>query len=165
MCCTGLQDSGFNLFSLPNDFWAVGPGLVMPLFEGGLRDAEEQAAVAAFDLSLAHYRETVLDAFEEVEDALSERRLLRVETHQEDDALQAARRTLSMDMALYRDGATNFLDVVVAQTEELQSEQAAVDLRTRQVQASLSLVRALGGGWRVGDLPSFKGGSLLRASR
>ena len=152
----GLQDTGFNLFSLPNDFWAVGPGLMMPLFEGGLRDAEESAAVAAYRLAAAHYRGVVLGAFEEVEDSLAQRRTLAQESAQEDQAVQAARQTLGMDMNLYRDGATNFLDVVVAQAAELQSEEAAVDVRTRRLQADLSLIRALGGGWSRGDLPDFK---------
>ena len=160
----GLQDTGFNLFSLPNDFWAVGPGLVMPLFEGGLRRAEEAASVAVYRQTAAHYRETVLDAFQQVEDALAQRRFLAKEAAQEDSALQAARRTLEMDNTLYRDGATNFLDVVVAQAEELRSEQAYVDLRTRQRQADLSLIRALGGGWRRRDLPNFKAHTLQTAA-
>jgi NodT family efflux transporter outer membrane factor (OMF) lipoprotein len=151
----GLQDTGFNLFSLPNDFWAVGPGLMMPVFEGGLRRAEEAAAIAAYHQAEAHYRSVVLDAFQQVEDALAQRRLLAQEATQEDRAVQAARQTLSMDNTLYHDGATNFLDVVVAQAAELQSEQADVDLRTRRVQADLTLIRALGGGWRRADLPDF----------
>ena len=160
----GLQDTGFNLFSLPNDFFAVGPGLVMPLFEGGLRNAEAAATVAAYHGAVAQYRATVLSAFQEVEDALAERRLLAEESTQEESALQAARRTLGMDMNLYRDGATDFLDVVVAQTTELQSEQADVDLRTRQFHADFSLIRALGGGWRAQDLPDFRH-NLLQAAK
>jgi NodT family efflux transporter outer membrane factor (OMF) lipoprotein len=151
----GLQDTGFNLFSLPNDFFAVGPGLVMPLFEGGLRRAEQAAAVAAYREAAAQYRATVLGAFQDVEDSLAQRRLLADESAQEDSALRAARRTLGMDMNLYRDGATDFLDVVVAQATELQSEQMDVDLRTRRLHADLSLIRALGGGWRRKDLPDF----------
>ena len=153
----GLQDTGFQLFSLPNDFWALGPGLALPLFEGGLRRAEEAAAVAQFRLAEARYRQAVLTAFQDVEDALSQRRLLGEETGQEDAAVDAARQTVTMTTNLYKDGATSFLDVVVAQTAELQSEQAATDLRTRRVQADVELVRALGGGWNVGDLPDFKG--------
>jgi NodT family efflux transporter outer membrane factor (OMF) lipoprotein len=160
----GLQDSGFNMFSLPDQFWALGPGLALPLFEGGLRHAEEAAAVAAYRLALANYRGTILGAFQEVEDALSQQRLLAVENEQEGRALQAARQTLNSDTTLYKDGATNFLDVVVAQEAELQSEQADVDLRTRRAQADLSLVRALGGGWTVHDLPDFKHGPMLEAT-
>jgi outer membrane protein TolC len=159
----GLQDTGFSLFSLPNQFWALGPGIAMPLFEGGLRRAEQAAAIAAYRLALANYRATVLGAFQEVEDALSQQRLLAAENQQEGRALAAARQTLSADTNLYNDGATNFLDVVIAQAEELHSEQADVDLRTRRAQADLALVRALGGGWKVQDLPDFKHGPLLEA--
>ncbi len=145
----GMQDTGFNLFSLPNDFWAVGPGLAMPLFEGGLRHAEERAAIATYRLAAAQYRATVLNAFQDVEDALAQRRDLAKEASDEDTALQAARRTLTMDMALYRDGAANFLDVVIAEAAELGAEQAAVELRTRRAAADVALVRALGGGWQA----------------
>jgi NodT family efflux transporter outer membrane factor (OMF) lipoprotein len=152
----GLQDTGFNLFSLPNDFWAIGPGLALPLFEGGLRRAEEAAAVAQFKLAEARYRQTVLRAFQDVEDALSQLRLLAEEAGHLDAAVRAAQQTVTMTTNLYRDGAISSLDLVVAQTSELQSEQAATDLRTRRVQAAVALIRALGGGWNVRDLPSFR---------
>jgi NodT family efflux transporter outer membrane factor (OMF) lipoprotein len=161
----GLQDTGFNLFSLPNDFWAIGPGLAMPLFEGGLRRAEAGAAIAAYQRAAANYRATVLDAFQEVEDSLARQRLLGTEAQQENQAVLAARRTLAMDMNLYRDGAANFLDVVIAQAAELQSEQAAADLRTRRAQADLALVRALGGGWTASDLPAFGQETVAQARR
>lgn len=154
----GLQDTGFNLFSLPNDFWAIGPGLTMPLFEGGLRTAEEDAAIAQYRLAVAQYRGTVLGAFQDVEDALSQIRILADEAAQEQLAVEAAQRTTAMTMALYKDGATSYLEVVVAQTAELQSEETATGLRTRRVQADLDLIRALGGGWDVRMLPSFKRG-------
>jgi outer membrane protein TolC len=143
----GLQDTGLNVFNLPDDFWAIGPGLAMPVFEGGLRDAEEAAAMAQFHLAEARYKETVLGAFQDVEDALSQQRLLAQETTQLNAALEAAQQTEATATNLYRDGATNFLDVVVAQAAALQAEQAAADLRTRRVQAGVELVRALGGGW------------------
>jgi NodT family efflux transporter outer membrane factor (OMF) lipoprotein len=152
----GLQDTGFNLFSLPNDMWAFGPGLALPLFEGGLRDAEEGAAIAAYQRSVADYRSTVLAAFQQVEDALSQRRLLAGEAGLEAEAVAAARRTVTMTTNLYKDGATSFLDVVVAQTEELKAEQTASSLRTRRLQASVALVRALGGGWTKQDMPALK---------
>jgi NodT family efflux transporter outer membrane factor (OMF) lipoprotein len=149
----GLQDSGFGLFSLPNELWAVGPGLAMPLFEGGLRDAQEAAAIAAYKEAVGQYRATVLGAFQEVEDDLSQIRLLTGELREEDAAVTAARHTVTMTMNLYRDGATSFLDVVVAQTAELQAEQKAADLRARREEASVGLVRAIGGGWSRADLP------------
>jgi outer membrane protein TolC len=152
----GLQDSGFNLFSLPNDMWAFGPGLALPLFEGGLRDAEEDAAIAAYQHSVASYRGTVLGAFQQVEDALSQRRLLEGEAREVREAVAAARRTVTMTTNLYKDGATSFLEVVVAQTEELRAEQNEVGLRTRILQANVALIRALGGGWTQKDLPALK---------
>ncbi len=152
----GLQDSGFNLFSLPNDLWSVGPGLALPLFEGGLRHAQEAAAIGAYQEAAGHYRATILAAFQEVEDALSQIRLLATEAAQEDAAVAAAKQTVRMTTSLYQDGATNFLEVVVAQTAELQAEQDAVDLRTRRAQSAISLIRALGGGWTRDDLPAGK---------
>jgi NodT family efflux transporter outer membrane factor (OMF) lipoprotein len=153
----GLQNTGFNIFSLPNDLWAIGPGVALPVFEGGLRDAEEAAALAAYRRTAAAYKGAVVAAFQEVEDALSQRRLLAEESRQEAEAVDAARRTVGMSDTLYQDGATNFLDVTVAQAAELQSEQALADLRTRRAQASIDLVRALGGGWTEADLPPLKG--------
>jgi NodT family efflux transporter outer membrane factor (OMF) lipoprotein len=152
----GFQNTAINPFSLPDELWSIGPGFVMPLFEGGLRNAEEAAAVAAYRLALGQYRQTVLTAFQEVEDALAQLRLLGQEFQQEQAAVAAAQRTLSMTTNLFKDGATNFLDVVIAQTSELQSEQALADLRTRRVEAAVALVRALGGGWTRQDLPGEK---------
>ncbi len=152
----GLEATGFNIFSLPNDFWAVGPGLVLPLFEGGLRHAEEAAAIGAYRLAVANYRATVLAAFQDVEDNLALLKYLGQEQQEQDAAVAAAQRTLAMAMALYKDGATNFLDVVVAQTAALQAEEAATSLRTRRLQASIELIRALGGGWTRQDLPPAK---------
>jgi NodT family efflux transporter outer membrane factor (OMF) lipoprotein len=143
----GLQDTGFNMFSLPDSFWSVGPGLTLPLFEGGLRTAEVEASVAAYRQAVAAYRQTVLNAFGEVEDQLAVLHYLGTEQQQQDAAVQAAQQTLTIAMNLYKDGATNFLDVVVAQTAELQAEQLALDLHTRRVLASVALIRALGGGW------------------
>ncbi len=161
----GFQDTGFNLFSLPNDIWTVGPGIALPLFEGGLRDAEEAAAIAANRQAAANYRATVLTAFQQVEDELSQQRLLGVEMQQEAAAVTAARQTVTMTMNLYKDGAINFLDVVVAQTAELLAEQTLVDLRTRRMNASVQLVRDLGGGWDLSDLPAEKKlGSLKRGT-
>ena len=152
----GLVAPSFNIFSLPDDFWAVGPGLALPLFEGGLRHAEEAAAIGAYKLAVANYRETVLTAFQEVEDNLALLKYLGQEQQQQDAAVTAAQQTLAMAMNLYRDGATNFLDVVVAQTAALQAEEAATSLRTRRLQASVDLIRALGGGWTRQDLPPAK---------
>ncbi len=147
----GLQDTGFNMFNLPDSFWSVGPGLTLPLFEGGLRHAEVNAAVASYRQAVAAYKATVLDAFSDVEDQLALLRWLGDEQRNEDAAVASAKQTLTMAMNLYRDGATTFLDVVTAQTAELLAERNALDIRTRRVVASVTLIRAMGGGWQRGD--------------
>ncbi len=148
----GLQDTGFNMFNLPDSYWSVGPGLTLPLFEGGLRHAEVNAAVASYRQAVASYKATVLDAFSDVEDQLALLRWLGDEQLHEDDAVVSAKQTLNMAMNLYRDGVTSFLDVVTAQTAELLAERNAVDIRTRRVTASVALIRAMGGGWQRSDL-------------
>jgi NodT family efflux transporter outer membrane factor (OMF) lipoprotein len=148
----GLQDTGFNMFNLPDSFWTVGPGLTLPLFEGGLRTAEVEAAKAAYRQAAAAYKETVLGAFGDVEDQLALLHWLGEEQAQENAAVADASKTLTMAMALYKDGATNFLDVVTAQTAELQAERNALDIKTRRVVATVALIRALGGGWQRTEL-------------
>jgi NodT family efflux transporter outer membrane factor (OMF) lipoprotein len=152
----GFQNTAVNPFSLRDELWSLGPGLAMPLFEGGLRHAELAAALAAYRQTVGEYRQTVLTAYQQVEDALAALHWLGQETRQEQAAVDAARHSVQMATNLYKDGATSFLDVVVAQTAELQSEQALADLRTRRMQAAVSLVRALGGGWSIQDLPDAK---------
>ena len=151
----GFQDTGFNLLSLPNDFWAVGPGLVLPLFEGGLRRAQEAAAVAAYQLAVANYKETVLGAFRDVEDNLALLRYLGEEEQFENTAVAAAKQTVAASMSLYTDGAISYLEVVTAEQAELQAEQTVIGLHARRMAASVGLVRALGGGWKRSDLPNL----------
>jgi NodT family efflux transporter outer membrane factor (OMF) lipoprotein len=151
----GFQDTGeAALISTPYTFWTVGPQMVMPLFEGGLRRAQEAAANATLRAAGEGYRAVVLTAFQQVEDSLSNLRILARELQQEQAAEQAAEHAEQMAMSLYRDGATNFLDVVVAQTATLRAQQTALSLQTRELQASVQLVRALGGGWSTQDLPT-----------
>jgi NodT family efflux transporter outer membrane factor (OMF) lipoprotein len=152
----GLADTGFDLFTLRDSFWSLGPGVALPLFEGGLRHAELAAALAAWRITVAEYRGTVLDAFTEVEDQLSLLHWLGEEQTSEDAAVQASRQTLDMAMNLYREGASSYLEVVTAQTAELDAERAALALHTRRLQASVALIRALGGGWSRGDLPRLQ---------
>ena len=153
----GLEDTGFNLFGAPNDLWALGPGLFLPVFEGGLRRAQEAAAVAAYELAVANYKQTVLTAFQDVEDELSLLRLLGEEEKSENAAVKAAKQTVAISLSLYKDGAISYLEVVTAQESELQAEQTSIELHTRRMEASVGLIRALGGGWELSDLPDMKG--------
>ncbi|HEX2941746.1 MAG TPA: efflux transporter outer membrane subunit [Rhodopila sp.] len=150
----GFQNTGeLALLSTPYTFWTVGPQLAMPIFEGGLLQAQEDAAKAAFREAGESYRGVVLKAFQQVEDSLSNLRILRQELKQEEAAARSAQRAADMSMSLYRDGATSYLEVVVSQTAALQAEQTVLSLETRELQASVDLVRALGGGWSRKDLP------------
>lgn len=159
----GLMASSFNIFSLPDSFWALGPGLTLPLFEGGLRRAEESAAVEAYKLAVANYRGTVLTAFQEVEDSLAQIEFLGREARDEEAAAAAAQKTEQVSGELYKDGATSYLEVVTAQTAALQAERAVADLLARRLEASVALIRALGGGWTEHNLPDTKGLSVAQA--
>ena len=109
-----------------------------------------------FNVSTADYRNTVLTAFQEVEDALAQLHYYGVEGADDQRALAAAQRTLDMSMALYQDGAANFLEVVVAQESLLGTQQLLLQLQTQYLQAGVRLVRALGGGWSRDDLPKLE---------
>jgi len=145
----GFQTSGWaqELLTAPNAFWSLGPQLAMALFDGGRRRAGVAAAQAAFDQAAAGYRGAVLRAFQQVEDQLALLNRLAEEAQQEKEALDAARRAETLAMNLYHQGAATYLEVVSAQAAALQAERSTIVLKQRRLQASVDLVRALGGGW------------------
>ncbi|WP_284320586.1 efflux transporter outer membrane subunit [Dyella acidisoli] len=144
----GFQDTGAgNLLTLGNRFWSLGPLAVLPLFDAGLRRAKVDQAKAEFDAASANYRQTVLDAFRQVEDDLVLLRDLGVEMEQEEQAAASAQQTMTIATNRYREGIVNYLDVVTAQTAALSAQRNAETIRTRRLQASVDLIRALGGGW------------------
>jgi NodT family efflux transporter outer membrane factor (OMF) lipoprotein len=144
----GFQNTGLgNLLAIGNRFWALGPLATLDLFDGGLRRAKVREAHAEFAQASADYRQTVLGAFREVEDDLVLLRDLGIEAGQEDQAVQAAQKTQSIANNRYREGIVNYLEVVTAQTAALSAERSAETIRTRRLQASVDLIRALGGGW------------------
>jgi len=152
----GFQDSGFDLLSLPNDLWTLGAGAALPLFEGGLRRAELQRSWSQYAQTRDNYRAIVLTAFREVEDGLSQTRRLAAETVQQREASDQADLALSISTKLYREGLDNFLSVSVAQVQALGTRTVEIQIRTRQIQAAVALIRALGGGWSMHDLPGEK---------
>lgn len=151
---TGFMDNGFDLASLSNSMYQFGAQAVLPLFQGGVRRAELQRAWSQYRQAEDRYRSTVLDAFAEVEDGLTNVNRLRTETSQARQAVEAALRTQNMTMALYTGGLTNYLDVVVAQQAALSARITLVQVDTRQHQASVALITALGGGWSRTALPA-----------
>ncbi len=151
----GWQDTGMgSLLSAGNRYWALGPELAMSLFDGGLRHSKVQEAQAELDAAAGQYRGIVLGAFQQVEDNLTLLQQLGKEAHQEDDAASSAHDSQTIATNRYREGAVNYLDVVSAQTATLQAERSAEQVRTRRLQASVDLIRALGGGWDATQLPT-----------
>ncbi|MDE2578097.1 MAG: efflux transporter outer membrane subunit [Hyphomicrobiales bacterium] len=145
----GSQDTGFNLASLANSAWSVGPAVSMPIFDAGLRQAELEAARADYAGALARYKSAALAAFREVEDALASLRWLSSEVGHLSLASGAASKAESMSFALYRDGAASFLDVVTAQNAALEAQRADLSARTQLLLANVDLMLALGGGWTM----------------
>lgn len=144
----GWQDVGHgSLLSTGNRFWALGPLASLPLFDGGLRRARVAQARAELDAASAQYRSVVLHAFQEVEDNLTLLEELGREAGQENAAADAAKESQTLATNRYKEGVVSYLDVVTAQTAALRAERTAELVRTRQLQASVDLIRALGGGW------------------
>lgn len=148
-----------TLFTLPSRFWSLGASLVGTIFDAGKRRAAKEQAEAANDATVAAYRQSVLAAFEQVEDDLAALRILSEEAAQQADAIAAAEHALTLAETRYRGGITSYLEVITAQSAALADEKTSVELRIRRMTAAVDLVKALGGGWRETDLPS--GSSVL----
>jgi len=145
--------SALNWFMWPSRFWAVGPSLSETLFDAGRRRATKESAVAAYDGNVANYRQTTLTAFQQVEDNLAVLRILAGESQQQRDATAAAEETLHLFMNRYAGGVDTYLQVVTSQTTALSNERNDIDIRRRQLDASVLLIKALGGDWNVNKLP------------
>ena len=149
----GYRSSSFaDWISLPNRYWSLGPALALELFDGGARRAELERAEAAYDQTVAQYRQTVLDAFREVEDALVELSVLEREQQLQQEAVAAARESLSLIGNQYRAGTVDFNSVVIVQAAALNNERSALSLLGNRLRASVQLIAALGGGWESGEL-------------
>ncbi len=134
-------------FSWPSRFWAIGPTVVQTLLDGGRRRATSEAAVAAYDATVADYRQAALTAFQQVEDNVAALRTLDNEAQQQFEATTSAQESLRISTDRYLGGADPYLQVLVAQTIALANEQNAVDILRRRMGASVLLIKSLGGGW------------------
>jgi len=150
----GYASGSFSkLFEVPNRFWSLGPDLAGTLIDFGARRYQVRAAIANYDQSVATYRQTVLSAFQDVEDNLATLAVLARESVAERAAADAAAETLTITQNQYKAGTVDYLNVVSAQNASLSAERAWRDITNRSLAASVNLLKALGGGWSAASLP------------
>jgi NodT family efflux transporter outer membrane factor (OMF) lipoprotein len=151
---------GSNWFSWPSGFWAVGPALAQTLFDAGRRRATSESARANYDATVATYRQTSLTAFQEVEDNVAALRILENEGQQQKQAIASSAESLQLFTNRYKGGVDTYLQVITAQTIELANERNDIDIQRRRLDASVLLIKALGGGWNASSLPTFGASSV-----
>jgi NodT family efflux transporter outer membrane factor (OMF) lipoprotein len=152
---SGFESSSLaQWFTAASHFWSVGPGISQTVFDGGLRHAQTDAARAAYDATVATYRQTVLSSFQAVEDNLAALRILEQENGVQDDAVKAAQKSVNLTTDQYKAGTVSYLNVITVQTIALTDEVTAIQIRGRRMAAAVLLVQALGGGWTAAQLPS-----------
>ena len=151
----GFEGSSFgNLLNASSLLWAVGASITQTIFDGGRRRATSDTARAAYDATVAAYRQTTLTAFQQVEDNLAALRILEQEAQQQRRAVESAQQSLQLFTNRYRGGVDNYLQVITAQTATLANQRTEIDILGRRMAASVLLVKALGGGWDVTELPT-----------
>lgn len=144
-----------NWFNWPSLMWAVGPQLSQTFFDAGRRPAVSERAIANYDGTVASYRQTTLTAFQEVEDILAALRILEKEAQQQREATSSAQESLQLFANRYEGGVDNYLQVITAQTVLLTNQRNDIDIERRRMDASVLLVKAVGGGWDASQLPRF----------
>jgi NodT family efflux transporter outer membrane factor (OMF) lipoprotein len=151
----GFTSSSFTQWlTWPSRFWTVGASAAETLFDAGKRRAQVSQAQNLYEVTVASYRQTVLTAFQQVEDSLAALRVLEREAKSEADTVDAANRALEISVAQYKAGTNSYLQVITSQTAALQAQRTALDLLGRRMTTSVVLIEALGGGWDASQLPS-----------
>lgn len=146
----GFQStSASNWITAPSRFWSIGPAALLTIFDAGLHRAQSAAAVAVYDEQVANYRSAVLSAYQEVEDNLATLRELQQESTSEAAAVAATQGVLEQAQYRYQGGLVTYLEVVAAENAALAARLSAVDIQVRRMTTSVSLVKALGGGWET----------------
>ena len=149
----GYETFQFNKwFSQPMLFWSIGPQLAQLIYDGGLRRAKVAAARAGYRQTVAQYRQTVLAAFQNVEDNLASLRIFNHEVPVQGQAVAAAKTSLRLQLADFKAGTVAYTSVIVAQTNALAAEKTYSDLVSQQMVAAVGLITALGGGWDADEL-------------
>jgi len=147
--------SALNWLTWPSRFWSVGPTFSETLFDAGRRRASSQMALANYDATVANYRQTTLTALQEVEDNLAALRILDAEAQQQHQATAAAEESLTLFNNRYQGGVDTYLQVITSQTTALQNERNDIDIQRRRMDATVLLIKALGGGWTTASLPKL----------
>lgn len=147
-------------FTWPSRFWSLGAAAAQTIFQGRALIAQTDAARAAYDSTVAAYRQTVLTGFQEVEDNLAALRILEQEQKVQDEAVKAARLSVTLSTNQYQAGTISTLDLLVVVTNARNNERTAVTVLGNRLSASVLLIKALGGGWNAADLPSVAQGPL-----
>jgi NodT family efflux transporter outer membrane factor (OMF) lipoprotein len=151
----GFESSTFSQwFAWPSRFFSIGPSISQTIFNGGLYRAELHQYTAVYNADLAGYRQTVLMAFQQVEDYLAAVRIYSEEIQRQQEAVKSAREYLDLAMSRYQAGIDPYLNVLTAQTTVLSDQQTLVTLQIDQMVSAVNLVEALGGGWDRSQLPS-----------
>jgi NodT family efflux transporter outer membrane factor (OMF) lipoprotein len=155
LAAEGGLNSGLisTLFQGPSSIWSAGASSLVTLFDVGRRRALTDEAKSGYDFAAASYRETVLTAFQQVEDNLAALRILEHEAGVQANAVQAAQRSLSLSITRYEGGVTSYLEVITAQNAALSDEVTAVNILGRRMASAVQLIQALGGGWDRNSLP------------
>jgi NodT family efflux transporter outer membrane factor (OMF) lipoprotein len=151
----GFESSTFkHLFDWPSRFWSIGPSVSETIYDGGLRRATVHQYAAIYNADLASYRQTVLTAFQQVEDYLAQVRILSQQIQQQQQAVASDQAALDLEMARYETGIDPYIDVVALQTTLLTGQQTLANLQIEQMTGAVALVGSLGGGWDASQLPT-----------
>jgi outer membrane protein TolC len=151
----GVESSAIkNLFDWPSRFWSVGPSISETVYDGGLRRATVNQYIATYNANVAAYRQSVLTAFQQVEDALATVRILSQQIRRQQEAVDSSQTFLRLEQGRYDNGIDPYIDVVTAQTTLLANQQSLTTLDVLQMTASVQLIEALGGGWDRSQLPT-----------
>jgi len=153
----GFESNSIStLFDWPNRFWSIGPSVSYTIFDAGLRQATVNQYIATYNADLAGYRQTVLTAFQQVEDNLAAVRIMSHQIEQENQAVQSATTYVHLELGRFQTGIDPYVDVVIAQTTLLNNQQTLLTLQVQELASAVQLIAALGGGWQHSKLPTTR---------